>query len=104
MNRGRCQSVADLEAAKDELPPPRCTYADHSYPAYSKQQVLEILAKQHSADALDAQRMSDTVAKAADDARYVFKDSCSHTHQAIDYMKAVLDAAMAEPPAPEVKS
>lgn len=27
--------------SKLELPTPRCTYADHSYPAYSKQQMLD---------------------------------------------------------------
>lgn len=33
------------------------------------------------------------VEKAAQDAAYVFKDSCNHTAQAIDYMKAVLHEA-----------
>jgi hypothetical protein len=27
--------------SKLELPTPRCTYADHSFPAYSKQQMLD---------------------------------------------------------------
>ena len=41
--------IAELEAAERrvteiELPLPTCTYADHSYPAYSKKQVIQILA------------------------------------------------------------
>lgn len=36
--------IAELEARAVELPLPGCTYADHSYPAYTKRQVLNLLA------------------------------------------------------------
>lgn len=36
--------VAELEAREVVLPSPGCTYADHSYPAYTKGQVLNLLA------------------------------------------------------------
>ncbi|EQB0486235.1 hypothetical protein ACYAO4_002705 [Cronobacter turicensis] len=35
--------VAELEARKVKLPRPACTYADHSYPAYSEKQVIDLL-------------------------------------------------------------
>ncbi|ELY2741321.1 ead/Ea22-like family protein [Cronobacter turicensis] len=35
--------IAELEARTVALPRPACTYADHSYPAYSEQQVVELL-------------------------------------------------------------
>ena len=38
------QRIAELESCAVELPLPSCTYADHSYPAYSKRQVVSILA------------------------------------------------------------
>ncbi|EPT7056385.1 hypothetical protein ACVR2G_004349, partial [Cronobacter sakazakii] len=38
----RCH-VAELESRKVALPRPACTYADHSYPAYSEKQVVELL-------------------------------------------------------------
>ncbi|EKY3117321.1 hypothetical protein ACTV1L_000190 [Cronobacter turicensis] len=38
--RARC---AELEARTVTLPRPACTYADHSYPAYSERQVVELL-------------------------------------------------------------
>ena len=48
--------------------------------------------------------MTDTtkqIEQAAEEARAVFKDSCNHTHQAIDYMKVVLlEAARATPVSP----
>ncbi|EMC4372004.1 UNVERIFIED_ASMBLY: hypothetical protein E7W53_12765 [Cronobacter sakazakii] len=34
---------AELEARTVMLPRPACTYADHSYPAYSEKQVVELL-------------------------------------------------------------
>ncbi|EOC0428579.1 ead/Ea22-like family protein [Cronobacter sakazakii] len=34
---------AELEARTVTLPRPACTYADHSYPAYSEKQVVELL-------------------------------------------------------------
>ncbi|ASG62914.1 hypothetical protein CEW81_05890 [Kluyvera genomosp. 3] len=37
------QRIAELESCAVELPLPSCTYADHSYPAYSKRQVVSIL-------------------------------------------------------------
>ena len=44
--RDRDARIAELEprTVTIELPLPSCTYADHSYPAYSKQQVVNILA------------------------------------------------------------
>lgn len=38
----RCHG-AELESRKVALPRPACTYADHSYPAYSEKQVVELL-------------------------------------------------------------
>ncbi|KAF6596664.1 hypothetical protein G9G39_06260 [Cronobacter sp. EKM101R] len=35
--------VAELEARAVTLPRPACTYADHSYPAYSEKQVIDLL-------------------------------------------------------------
>lgn len=35
--------IAELESRTVKLPLPSCTYADHSYPAYTKQQVLTML-------------------------------------------------------------
>lgn len=35
--------IAELEAREVTLPRPVCTYADHSYPAYSERQVVELL-------------------------------------------------------------
>lgn len=35
--------IAELEAREVPLPRPVCTYADHSYPAYSERQVVELL-------------------------------------------------------------
>ncbi|MBA0891701.1 hypothetical protein CPA41_07360 [Klebsiella pneumoniae subsp. pneumoniae] len=37
------QRIAGLESRTVKLPLPSCTYADHSYPAYTKQQVLTML-------------------------------------------------------------
>ncbi|HCC2529648.1 hypothetical protein [Klebsiella pneumoniae] len=37
------QRIAELESRTVKLPLPSCTYADHSYPAYTKQQVLTML-------------------------------------------------------------
>ena len=39
------QRIAELESRTVivKLPIPACTYADHSYPAYSKSQVVELL-------------------------------------------------------------
>ncbi|WIC11196.1 hypothetical protein QM040_10785 [Escherichia coli] len=37
------QRIAELEARAVTLPRPACTYADHSYPAYSERQVLSLL-------------------------------------------------------------
>lgn len=37
------QRIADLESRTVKLPLPSCTYADHSYPAYSKRQVISLL-------------------------------------------------------------
>ncbi|EOC1054348.1 hypothetical protein AAAW60_003976 [Cronobacter sakazakii] len=34
---------AELEAHTVTLPRPACTYADHSYPAYSEKQVVDLL-------------------------------------------------------------
>lgn len=36
--------IAELESRTVTLPLPACTYADHSYPAYSRKQVVELLA------------------------------------------------------------
>lgn len=36
--------AAERRVTEIELPLPTCTYADHSYPAYSKKQVIQILA------------------------------------------------------------
>lgn len=35
--------IAELEAREVTLPRPACTYADHSYPAYSERQVVALL-------------------------------------------------------------
>lgn len=35
--------IAELEAREVTLPRPVCTYADHSYPAYSERQVVALL-------------------------------------------------------------
>ncbi|ELY3977887.1 hypothetical protein C3D71_08575 [Cronobacter sakazakii] len=35
--------IAELEARTVTLPRPVCTYADHSYPAYSEKQVVDLL-------------------------------------------------------------
>ncbi|WP_281163493.1 hypothetical protein [Klebsiella quasipneumoniae] len=35
--------LSSLESRTVKLPLPSCTYADHSYPAYTKQQVLTML-------------------------------------------------------------
>lgn len=35
--------IADLESREVTLPRPECTYADHSYPAYSERQVVALL-------------------------------------------------------------
>lgn len=35
--------IAELEARTVTLPRPACTYADHSYPAYSEKQVIDLL-------------------------------------------------------------
>ncbi|EQA1703488.1 hypothetical protein ACXYXE_004091 [Cronobacter dublinensis] len=35
--------IAELEARTVTLPRPACTYADHSYPAYSEKQVVDLL-------------------------------------------------------------
>lgn len=35
--------IAELEAREVTLPAPACTYADHSYPAYSERQVVALL-------------------------------------------------------------
>lgn len=35
--------IAELESRTVNLPLPSCTYADHSYPAYSKRQVISLL-------------------------------------------------------------
>ncbi|ELQ6225969.1 hypothetical protein R2308_002958 [Cronobacter turicensis] len=35
--------IAELEARTVALPRPACTYADHSYPAYSEKQVIDLL-------------------------------------------------------------
>lgn len=35
--------IAELEVREVKLPLPACTYADHSYPAYSKRQVVALL-------------------------------------------------------------
>lgn len=35
--------IAELEAREVILPAPACTYADHSYPAYSERQVVALL-------------------------------------------------------------
>ena len=35
--------VVELESRTVKLPLPSCTYADHSYPAYSKRQVISLL-------------------------------------------------------------
>ncbi|EPY5223143.1 hypothetical protein [Klebsiella pneumoniae] len=35
--------IAELESRTVKLPLPSCTYADHSYPAYSKRQVISLL-------------------------------------------------------------
>ncbi|EMK1793355.1 hypothetical protein V8N83_004007 [Klebsiella variicola] len=35
--------IAELESRIVKLPLPSCTYADHSYPAYSKRQVISLL-------------------------------------------------------------
>lgn len=37
------QRIAELETRTVKLPLPSCTYADHSYPAYSKRQVISLL-------------------------------------------------------------
>ncbi|EMN8519612.1 hypothetical protein RZ637_004017 [Klebsiella pneumoniae] len=37
------QRIAELESRTVKLPLPSCTYADHSYPAYSKRQVIYLL-------------------------------------------------------------
>ncbi|HIE8862685.1 TPA: ead/Ea22-like family protein [Klebsiella quasipneumoniae subsp. similipneumoniae] len=37
------QRIAGLESRTVKLPLPSCTYADHSYPAYSKRQVISLL-------------------------------------------------------------
>ncbi|HFO2758413.1 TPA: hypothetical protein ACHJKB_001269 [Klebsiella variicola] len=37
------QRIAELESRAVKLPLPSCTYADHSYPAYSKRQVISLL-------------------------------------------------------------
>lgn len=37
------QRIAELESRTVKLPLPSCTYADHSYPAYSKRQVISLL-------------------------------------------------------------
>ncbi|OYI90694.1 ead/Ea22-like family protein [Klebsiella pneumoniae] len=37
------QRIAGLESSTVKLPLPSCTYADHSYPAYSKRQVISLL-------------------------------------------------------------
>lgn len=37
------QLIAELESRTVKLPLPSCTYADHSYPAYSKRQVISLL-------------------------------------------------------------
>ncbi len=34
--------IAELEARTVTLPRPACTYADHSYPAYSEKQVVDL--------------------------------------------------------------
>ncbi|MDT3612013.1 hypothetical protein ROM10_18385 [Cronobacter sakazakii] len=35
--------IGELEARTVTLPRPACTYADHSYPAYSEKQVVDLL-------------------------------------------------------------
>ncbi|MET6735904.1 hypothetical protein [Klebsiella variicola] len=37
------QRITQLESRTVKLPLPSCTYADHSYPAYSKRQVISLL-------------------------------------------------------------
>lgn len=37
------QRIAGLESRTVKLPLPSCTYADHSYPAYSKRRVISLL-------------------------------------------------------------
>ncbi|EJD6388003.1 hypothetical protein M0I93_RS16560 [Klebsiella pneumoniae] len=37
------QRISRLESRTVKLPLPSCTYADHSYPAYSKRQVISLL-------------------------------------------------------------
>ena len=39
----RDSRIAELESRTVKLPLPSCTYADHSYPAYSKRQVISLL-------------------------------------------------------------
>lgn len=39
----QAKRISDLESCTVKLPLPACTYADHSYPAYTKQQVLSLL-------------------------------------------------------------
>ena len=45
----------------------------------------------------DDQVWAAAVEKAAENANYVFKESCNHTKQAIDYMRAVLHQAELQP-------
>ena len=39
------QELQERRKASLKLPAPACTYADHSYPAYSKAQVVELLVQ-----------------------------------------------------------
>lgn len=39
----QAKRIAGLESRTVKLPLPSCTYADHSYPAYSKRQVISLL-------------------------------------------------------------
>ncbi|RZA27323.1 MAG: hypothetical protein EOP02_10380 [Proteobacteria bacterium] len=38
------QALDEIGLPMPSLPLPDCTYADHSYPAYSRKRVLEIIA------------------------------------------------------------
>ncbi|EOC1517976.1 ead/Ea22-like family protein [Cronobacter turicensis] len=42
-NEAAMKSTAKLDSRAVTLPRPACTYADHSYPAYSEQQVIDLL-------------------------------------------------------------
>ncbi|EOL8979892.1 hypothetical protein ACM92K_003154 [Cronobacter turicensis] len=42
-NEAAMKSTAKLDSRAVTLPRPACTYADHSYPAYSEKQVIDLL-------------------------------------------------------------